>query len=125
MGDEKTAASTSNPAATVSFRLRLMLYVATWIAVLIAVDVRLAALAYMFPSGIFKVLFPPRIAADPAWGWIFLGIGWVIYIVHAVLYFRARRPRTIWILYGVLVLILVCNVGGCRQMLQGTGYGWK
>lgn len=121
MPDETAVAPTSN--RSVSFRLRLILYVATWIAVLIAIDVRLWALAYMLPLGIFSLLLPPGFASEAVEGWTLLVVGWLIYVVHGIFYFRARRPRAVWILYGALVLVLVCNVGGCREMLKGTGYG--
>lgn len=48
---------------------------------------------------------------------------WVIYIAHAVFYFRARRRQAIWIWYAVLLVVLVFNTGGCHHMLRGTGYG--
>lgn len=106
---------------TVSLRTRVILYAATWAAALLALDLRLWALVYMFPMGLFA--FIPAGYADAKWGIPLLIFGWIIYIGHAVLYFRARQCKTIWILYAVLLLLLVCNVGGCHQMLRGTGYG--
>jgi hypothetical protein len=50
-------------------------------------------------------------------------LGWVIYILHAVFFFRARQRKAVWIWYAVLLLLLVSNFGGCHQMLRGTGYG--
>lgn len=105
---------------TVSIRTRIVLYAATWAAALLAIDLRLWALVYMFPAGLF-VLIPSEFVEGRAIP--LLVLGWVIYVVHAVFYFRARRRKTIWILYAVLLLLLLSNVGGCYRMLQGTGYG--
>lgn len=107
--------------STVSFRVRIILYAATCAAALLAIDVRLWALVYMFPTGLFA--FIPSGFADAKWGIPLLVLGWIIYLVHALLFFRAQRRKTIWILYAVLLLLLVCNAGGCHQMLQGTPYG--
>lgn len=106
--------------STVSLRLRIILYAATWCAALLAIDPRLWALVYMFPMGLFAYIPPGQ---GEALGLPLLFLGWAIYIVHAVSFFRARRCKTIWILYAVLLLLFVCNVGGCHQMLRGTGYG--
>jgi hypothetical protein len=105
----------------VSFRVRIILYAAAWAAALLVIDVRLWALVYMFPTGLFA--FIPAGFADAKWGIPLLVLGWIIYIVHAVFFFRARRRKAIWILYAVLLLLFLCDVGGCHQMLQGTPYG--
>jgi len=105
----------------VSLRVRIILYAAAWAAALLTIDVRLWALVYMFPTGLFA--FIPSGLADAKWGIPLLVLGWVIYVVHAILFFRAQRRKTIWILSAVLLLLLVGNVGGCHQMLQGTPYG--
>ena len=117
MFDDKPVAEGS----TVSLRARIILYAATWAAALFAIDLRLWALAYLFPAGLFAFLPPGQ--SDEKWAIPLLCLGWAIYIVHAVSFFRARRRKTIWILYAVLLLLFVCNVGGCHQMLRGTGYG--
>lgn len=107
--------------STVSLRTRVLLYASGWAAALLAIDLRLWSLVYMFPMGLFA-FFPPG-TADEKWAVPLLVLGWVIYVVHAVFYFRAQRRKTIWIWYAVLLLLLVCNAGGCHQMLQGTPYG--
>jgi|GEM_PF-1101288 len=117
MSEAKPAAENS----TVSVRTRIILYAATWAAALLMIDLRLWALVYMFPTGFFA--FIPSGFADAKWGIPLLVLGWIIYIVHAVFFFRARRRKAIWILYAVLLLLFVCNVGGCHQMLEGTPYG--
>lgn len=107
--------------SSVSLRVRIILYAAAWAAALLVIDVRLWALVYMFPTGLFA--FIPSGFADAKWGIPLLVFGWIIYLAHAILFFRARKRQIIWILYAVLLLLFVCNVGGCHQMLQGTPYG--
>jgi hypothetical protein len=75
----------------------------------------------MFPMGLFA--FIPPGPADEQWAVPLLVLGWVIYIVHAFFYFRARRRKAIWILYAALLVLLAFNTGGCHHMLSGTGYG--
>lgn len=107
--------------STVSLRTRVILYAASGAAVLLAIDLRLWSLVYMFPMGLFAFL-PPG-PADDKWAVPLLVIGWVVYIGHAFFYFRARRRKAIWILYAVLLVLLIFNTGGCHHMLRGTGYG--
>lgn len=108
-------------ASSVSLRVRIILYAAAWAAALLAIDVRLWTLVYLFPAGLFA--FIPSGFVEAKWGIPLLVLGWIVYLVHAVFFFRVRRPKTIWILYAMLLLLLVCNVGGCHQMLRGTPYG--
>jgi hypothetical protein len=72
----------------------------------------------MFPMGL--VAFIPPGHAVKEWGSSLLFLGWAIYIVHAVFFFRAQR-KAIWILSAALLLLLVCNVAGCHHVLRGTG----
>jgi hypothetical protein len=108
-------------ASSVSLRIRIILYAAAWAAALLAIDVRLWPLVYMFPAGLYEFL-PPGFV-DSKWAITLLVLGWIIYIGHAVFFFRARSRKTFWIWFAVLLLLLLCNVGGCHQMLQGTPYG--
>ena len=107
--------------SSVSLRVRIILYAATWAAALLLIDVRLWALVYMFPAGLFAFLPPGQ--PDEKWAIPLLCLGWLIYVTHAVFFFRARKTKIIWILYAVFLLLLICNVGGCHQMLRGTPYG--
>ena len=107
--------------AIISLRARIILYAATWCAALLVIDPRLWALAYLFPAGLFAFLPPGQ--PDERWAVPLLCFGWALYILHAVFFFRARQRRTMWIWYAVLLLLFVLNVGGCHQMLRGTGYG--
>jgi hypothetical protein len=69
-------------------------------------------------------MFPLGLAAfiDPHWG---NGGGWRvfaacigIYLVHAYLYFRSRSLRSTLVLFAILVILLICNVSGCKAMLN-------
>jgi hypothetical protein len=117
MSDAKLAAENS----TVSVRTRIILYAGAWAAALLTFDLRLWPFVYMFPAGFFAYL-PPG-TDDEKWAIPLLCVGWLIYIVHALFFFRARRRKVIWVLYAVLLLLFVCNVGGCHHMLRGTPYG--
>lgn len=101
---------------TVSLRTRVLLYAATWAAALLAVDPRLWALVYLFPTGLFAFIRPGQIAAE--WGLPLLFFSWTIYIVHAVVFFRTRRRENVWVLYALLLMLLISNVAGCHQMLR-------
>lgn len=114
----------NKPVAEISpvyLRTRVILYAASWAAALLAIDLRLWALVYMFPAGLFAFLPPGQ--PDEKWAIPLLCLGWLIYIAHAVFFFRAKRRKATWILYAVLLVLLICNVGGCHQMLKGTPYG--
>lgn len=118
MPDAKPAAKNS----TVRLRTRIILYAGTWAAALLTIDLRLWAFLYMFPTGFFAFL-PPR-QNEEKWAIPLLCLGWLIYIVHAVFFFRARKRKIIWVLYAVLLLLFIFNVAGCHHMLRGTGYGY-
>jgi len=50
------------------------------------------------------------------WGVFAACIG--IYLVHAYFYFRSRNVRATLVLFGILVILLICNVSGCKAMLN-------
>ena len=98
-------------------RVKLGLYIACWLIAFVATDpsTKYWPLVYMFPLGLFAFLFPNSTESS-AWG-IMFGV-LAFYVAHAVVYFRSRtRARTI-IMLAVLVLALLCNVSGCRRMLN-------
>ncbi len=103
---------------------RVLSYVGAWVATLFALDARLLPLAYMFPMGLYAAVVRPDSGNGPDTGWPLIIGGWLLYLVHAVIFFRARTSRSFWVAAGVLVLLLVVNIGGCQVMLKGTGYGW-
>ena len=105
------------PAGKASRRAKVFAYAIAWVAALIATNptASLFPLIYMFPMGLAHPVLPvgTRIDGDA----ILLG-GYLIYIVHAVAFFRSRSKRVTWILFAVLALLLICNVGGCRAMID-------
>jgi hypothetical protein len=69
----------------------------------------------MFPLGLFAFFFPRSTASN---GWSVLFGVFVRYLAHAVVYFRARSRSTVAIMLAILMLALVCNVTGCRRMIN-------
>jgi hypothetical protein len=93
---------------------KIIVYVAIWITALLLTAPGLWPLAYMFPLGLIGV-FDRHLANDGGWG-AFIGL-YIVYIVHGYFYFRSKtRTRTV-ILFGLLVLLLTCNVVGCREII--------
>ena len=108
---DSTAAESRN---SVPVRYKIIAYVAAWIVALLVTAPGLWPLAYIFPLGLIAV-FDRHLANDGGWG-VLIGL-YVVYIVHGYFYFRSKTtPRTL-ILFGVLVLLLTCNVAGCREMI--------
>ncbi len=103
--------------ALASRRYKIALYVIAWAAALFATNPSgsLFPLIYMFPLGLFAFLFPRSTASD---GWAVLIGVLALYVVHAVVYFRAQTRGRVAIMLGILVLALICNVAGCRRMIN-------
>ena len=112
---DSTATDGSRPIAV---KYKIILYVAVWLAALIATNPSGAfwTLAYMFPLGL-AAFINRQWGNDGGWGVYAACVG--IYLVHAYFYFRSREKRSTFILLGALVVLLVCNVSGCRTMLPG------
>ncbi|HEY2125202.1 MAG TPA: hypothetical protein VGG94_07035, partial [Chthoniobacterales bacterium] len=73
-------------------KFKLLAYIGAWLVALFATDpsLRLWALVYMFPLGLFTFFCPePRVGP---WT-ILLGVG-AIYAAHAVFFFRARTTQS-------------------------------
>ena len=102
-------------AKSIRLRYKIIAYVAAWIAALLLTAPGLWPLAYMFPLGLIAV-FNRHLANDGGWG-VFIGL-YLVYIVHGYFYFRSKAtPRTV-ILFGVFIVLLTCNVVGCREMIH-------
>ena len=101
--------------AQVRLLYKTVAYVAAWIIALLLTAPGMWPLAYMFPLGLIAVV-NHHLANDGGWG-VFIGL-YLVYVVHGYFYFRSRTtPRTV-ILFGVLVVLLTCNVAGCREMIH-------
>jgi hypothetical protein len=99
----------------VGLRYKIIAYVATWGAALLLTAPGLWQLAYMFPLGLVAVI-DRHLANDGGWG-VLIGC-YVVYIVHAFPFFRSKTTLRTAILYGVVVILLIGNVTGCREMIH-------
>ena len=98
-------------------RYKIVCYVVAWLAALFATNPNggLWALAWMFPLGL-AAFINRRWGNSGGWG-VFAGCI-VIYLVHAWFYFRSRTLRSTLFLFGVLAILLICNVSGCRAVIH-------
>ena len=94
---------------------KIIVYVAVWIIALLVTAPGLWALAWMFPLGLIAV-FNKHLANDGGWG-VFFGL-YIVYIVHGYFYFRSKTTMQTVSLFGVLLVLLTCNVVGCREMIH-------
>jgi hypothetical protein len=94
---------------------KIIAYVAIWILALLLTAPGLWRLAWMFPLGLVAVI--DRHAAN-AGGWGVLTACYAVYLVHGFFYFRSKTTTRTLILYGVLVVLLIGNVAGCRDMMR-------
>jgi hypothetical protein len=73
------------------------------------------ALAWMFPLGL--AAFIDRQWANSG-GWRVLAGCIAVYLIHTWFYFRSQNLRATLFLLGVLAILLICNVSGCRAMIN-------
>ena|SRR6516162_6442034 len=99
----------------VRLRYKIIAYVATWIAALLLTAPDMWWLAYIFPLGLVAVI-DHQLANDGGRG-VLIGC-YVVYIVHAFFFFRSKTTLRTAILYSVLVILLIGNVAGCREMIH-------
>ena len=99
----------------IRLRYKILAYIATWSAALLLTAPGMWPLAYIFPLGLVAVI--DLHLANDGGGSVFIGC-YVVYIVHAFFFFRSKTTLRTAILYGVLVILLIGNVAGCRQMIQ-------
>jgi hypothetical protein len=98
-------------------RYKIIASIAAWLVALFATNPNggLWALAWMFPLGL-AAFINPHWANSGGWGVLGACIG--IYLVHAYFYFRSRNLRSTLFLFGVIMVLLLCNVSGCRAMIH-------
>jgi len=109
----------AQPLRTQSVRLRykIVAYVVAWLAAFFATNPngKYWPLVYMFPLGLAS-FFNRYWANTAGWG---VSIGCIAaYLVHAWFYFRSRKLWSTLLLFGILTILLTCNVSGCRAMLN-------
>jgi hypothetical protein len=114
MANNSTNLSTERK--SIRFSYKLIAYIVAWLAALFATDPTLSywSLAYLFFLGL-AAFVNLRWGNDGGWGVI--GLVVAIYVVHAVFFFRSKTTRSTVLLFAVLVVLLVCNVSGCRAQL--------
>jgi hypothetical protein len=110
-----TDSDVGTKASQVRLLYKIIAYVAAWIAALLVTAPGMWPLAYMFPLGLIAV-FDRHLANDGGWG-VFIGL-YLVYIVHGYFYFRSKTTLRTATLFGVLVVLLTCNVAGCRDMIH-------
>ena len=110
-----TDPSVGTNAGQIRLLYKITAYVAVWIIALLLTAPGMWALAWMFPLGLIAV-FDKHLANDGGWG-VFFGL-YIVYIVHGYFYFRSKTTIQTVILFGVLLVMLTCNVVGCREMIH-------
>ena len=101
----------------ISAKFKILLYIGTWLLALFATNPsgNYWPFIYMFPLGLAGFI-RRELGNDGGWGVFIACI--LVYVAQAYSYFRAKTPRNVWILFGVLALLLICNVQGCRAMIN-------
>ena len=94
---------------------KIIAYVAIWIVALLLTSPGLWPLTWMFPLGLVAVV--DRHTANAGGWWVLIGC-YAVYLVHGFFYFRSKTTTRTVILYGVLVVLLIGNVAGCRDMMR-------
>jgi predicted anti-sigma-YlaC factor YlaD len=94
---------------------KIIAYIGAWIAALLLTAPGLWPLAWMFPLGLLAV-FDRHLANAGGWG-VLTGC-YAVYVVHGFFYFRSKTTLQTVILYAVLVILLIGNVAGCREMMH-------
>ena len=110
-----TDSDVGTKAGQVRLLYKIIAYIVAWIAALLLTALGLWPLAYMFPLGLIAV-YDRHLANDGGWG-VLIGL-YLVYIVHGYFYFRSKTALRTAILFGVLVVLLTCNVAGCRDMIH-------
>ncbi len=113
MADE----STPGPATRKQIQLtyKIIAYGAAWTVALLLTAPGMWPLAYMFPLGLIAV-FDRHLANDGGWG-VLIGC-YIVYLIHGFFYFCSKTTARTVILYAVLVILLIGNVAGCRDMIH-------
>jgi len=109
-------ASDGVPPKRVTVLTKTILYAITWLVALFAANPTLEfwALAYMFPLGLAAFV---NLRWGNDGGWTAYGICIAIYLVHAFFFFRSKTVRATAFWLVLLVILLICNVSGCRAQL--------
>jgi hypothetical protein len=96
---------------------KVICYVGAWLGALFATNPNggLWALVWMFPLGL-AAFIKSHWANDGGWG-VFASCV-AVYAIHGWFYFRSRSLRTTLLWGSVLASLLICNISGCRVMIN-------
>jgi len=102
------------PAKRIPLKYTITAYVAAWFVALFATNPngKYWPLVYMFLLGL------AAFANQHSGGWGLLATCVGIYLAQAYFYFRSRKVWSTLLLFGGQVALLICNVSGCRAMLN-------
>ncbi len=100
-----------------SRRTGIIAYIVAWLLALIATSPsgRFLSLAWMFPIGLLRIFYPTSLLGGGTWQ---LPGCYLVYLFHALGYFRARTKFSTALWLALLVALLICNVTGCREMIN-------
>ena len=114
---DPTPGTGTNSKQSVRLRCKIVCYAVAWLAALFATNPigSLWALAWMSPLGL-AAFIDRQWANSGGWG-VFAGCI-AVYLIHAWYYFRSQSLRTTVFLFGVLAILLICNVSGCHTMIN-------
>ena len=95
---------------------KTLFYLGAWILALFATNPTggFWLWAYMFPLGL-AAFINIRWGNDGGWGVFAACVA--VYVVHAWFYFRSKTRLSTILWFALLVVLLLCNVVGCRQQL--------
>ena len=95
-------------------KYKIIAYIVTWLVALFATNPngKYWPLVYMFPLGL------AGFADQHSGGWGLFAACIGIYLAQAYFYFHSRKVWSTLLLFGLLVVLLICNVSGCRAMLN-------
>lgn len=118
-----------------SKRSRFILVLATFVVALLITQVLISApigigaagtsedarftllLLFFFPVGLFT-LFPPLRSLGES-GAV---LGWLVYLIFSIVIINVQKPRTAFIFYIVLIVLLLANAGGCTLAINNTSW---
>jgi hypothetical protein len=110
---------------TISPQSRRQLWITTWLVAGIATIIPnllvtpIALLfAWLFPLGLFRLIFSPDNRLDSNWGWFELIGGWLFYGYLTVFAISQNRKNRFFVAYTILCIFLILNVVGCNKMLN-------
>jgi hypothetical protein len=105
-----------NRPSRIRFSHKIVAYIAAWLLALFATDPsgRYLSAIHLFPLGL-AAFVNLRWGNDGGWGVLASVV--LIYLAHAYFYFRAKTSRSTILWFVLLIVLLLCNVSGCRAQL--------